>query len=66
MNTSNMLNKMLGKEEQKENDNKVKKIMGKDVIGKMSAEGVMNKILGKDNKCEKEEKKEEEKKDEKN
>ena len=66
MDTSNMLNKMLGKKEQEENDDKVKKIMGDDVVGKVSAEGVMNKILGKDGGCEKEEeKKEEDEKDDK-
>jgi len=64
MDTSSAINKMLGKKEQDENDNRVKKIMGNDVVGKVSAEGVMNKILGKESKCE-EEKKEEDKKEEK-
>jgi len=62
MDTKNMINKMLGKEEQKENDDKVKKILGTDAVGKVSAENVINKITGKSYNYE--EKEEEEKKDE--
>ena len=48
MDTKKAVDKMLGKEEQKDNDVRVKKMLGTNTVGKVSAEKVMNKILGKE------------------